>query len=130
CNSNCIQNECDEMLMYEITENYCIGLSDNQQKEKLFSCIILNKLSGDVLVTKVKNNSHINKEKYYEALENIARDHKIFKRNMFAFGKLKGSYHGYRLVTAEECKSSRFIQRLDDHYQINNGLMSLDDFVC
>lgn len=122
--------DCNETLIYGIVENYCSEISDDQLKEKLFSCIKLNKLPGDVLVTKIKNNPHINKEKYYQTLENIAKNHYIrsIYGNKFAFGKLRSSYKGYRLVTEEEWKSPTFIKLFGDEYRRNDGLLSLDSF--
>lgn len=128
--------ECDENFIYDIVMNYCEkNILVNESMEMLFGLINLDKLSGDHLVNKVKNNPHINKEKYYNVLENYALENKKAPTMaIFCFGKIKGIYYGYRLITEQECASPSFVKAFTEYYKKNNGLLSLDnnnaDILC
>jgi len=47
----------------------------------------------------------------------------------FAIGVHRKEYFGYRLITKEDLKNNIFMSFLGDHYQKNNGFLSLDNFL-
>jgi len=138
--------ECSESLMYKIAEKYCkrnsLSLCTEGNLEevsatatvsygdkiKIMSLIKLEKLSGNFLVTNIKNNRYINRSNYYYHLERIALDYQKLDGNIFAFGKPDVKYQGYRIITKKECDSVQFAKLFADQYRKNNGLWSLDEF--
>jgi len=121
--------ECSETLMYDIVEKYCEQDSVSYgDRIKIMSYINLDKLSGEFLVTKVKNNRYINKSNYYHHLERIVLNDKKYDDHVFAFGKPAIKYPGYRIITEKECKLPQMVKLFADEYRKNNGLWSLDEF--
>jgi len=142
----------DMSLLYEVAENYCEKVSISEDdKVHIMSHINLDEISGELLVTKIKNNPYIAKDAYLTFVENYVRKHKVVtlplktselnpqgihsdsfgigkRSDCFGIGKHSKKYEGYRLITSEECISPTFVGRFVEQYQRNNGLLSLDDF--
>jgi len=118
-------------MAYNLVENYINNNSLTHYKKKLLiSLINLNDLSIKILISKIKNNPLVDKESYYGALEcvSLKNSANLNEGSIFGFGKYSETYEGYRLITAEECKSIQFLKIFKDHYEKYHGIRSLDNF--
>lgn len=117
----------DEQLVYEIASNYCFKLSDT----KVMSFVRLCALSNEFLVTQIKNNPLISKDKYLEELENRVHPTKTSAlRNMSSaikFGIFGKKYDGYRSLTKQEFCTDTFKDLFIKQYN-NHGIIGLDDY--
>lgn len=127
-----------EDLIYDIV---CSWGNLHKSVTRIFHrvCILMNyvkldKLSVDKLLSEAKMNAHINKEKYYNTLENIVsstvaiRSVSILRMNKFAIGKRNGTYENYRLVTKSDIQTSSFVKEFANVYTTTDGIYCLDSF--
>lgn len=130
---------CTEDLIYEIADSWSKGENcvRSDQPGILMSKVKLEALSVNLLVTKVKDNTTINAKLYLETLESKLLKYASIDINlssmrdlsyMFAVGRLKQTYQGYRLITKEEINHIKFQELFTSVYNRFNGIYCLDTF--
>jgi hypothetical protein len=127
----------NEDVVYEICENWCKAREHTLTLElgiKLMDNVKLELLSSDLLLSKVKTNPYISKDRYHQVLESIlaaSTPKKCTSRcsgRLFAIGTYTGTYDNYRLITINEVQTNKFVQKFTEDYQTHNGVYCLDNF--
>lgn len=137
---------CMEDLIYEIIDGWYKSHTGEQlytEPYELISLVKLERLSVEMLTTQVKYNPLISNTSYTRALElivksavknhkhsNLSNDH----GHNLVFGKLNGTYQGYRLIINDEVLTEKFRSLFAREYIYFEGLYCIDDidkgYVC
>ena len=125
--------DCTEDLVYDIVDRWCQAHENTNEHLTLTSLVKLELLSNEILVTKVKTNDYVYFDTYLKVIESNLLTPKVTSgrrrsKAIFALGKLRESYDGYRLITKTEVETAKFVQMFTNEYRKLDGIMCLDSF--
>ena len=130
-------SECNfQYLVYELIDCWYKVTTDlahvTEKAFYLYAHVKLEKISAELLVTRIKENNLIPQETYLKALEASVLTNKSIMDldknfHIFVLGKMTGTYENYRIITKSEALTTKFKDLFKSENIIKKGIYAIDD---